>query len=129
MHYSRAARGRTYIWAFVAKEESVRACDGGSNECERSEDAPVALIIVDSLTIRMDLAAAFEAAGFVARLCGTAAEARAAWAESVSVAILDVVLPDADGAALLAELRANPATSRLPAMMLSSTEPYDAEQL
>jgi len=106
----------------------VRPC-GGSNQGELSDDAPVALIVVDSLTIRMELAAAFEAAGFTARLCATAAEARAAWIAPVSVAILDAVLPDGDGADLLREIRANPATARLPALVLSSTDPYDPRQL
>jgi two-component system, NtrC family, sensor kinase len=85
----------------------------------RGDDRPLALIIDDSLTIRMDLAAAFEAAGFVVRLCGTAAEARAAWADRVSVVVLDVLLPDGDGIDLLGELRANPATARVPILMLS----------
>src|SRR6185436_9442994 len=83
------------------------------------DDAPVALIIDDSLTIRMDLAAAFEAAGFLPRLCSTGAEARAAWTQPVSVVVLDVLLPDADGVDLLREIRANPTIARLPILMLS----------
>jgi DNA-binding response OmpR family regulator len=90
-----------------------------TNGAAHDNAAPVALIIDDSLTIRMDLAAAFEAAGFVVRLCGTAAEARAAWMAPVSVVVLDVLLPDADGVDLLRELRANPATAGLPILMLS----------
>src|SRR5262245_66251783 len=93
-------------------EESVRACDGESNEYERSDDAPVALIIVDSLTIRMDLAAAFEAAGFVARLCGSAAGARAAWAAPASVAVIDVVVLGAGGTAQLGEVGTDSDASR-----------------
>lgn len=38
------------------------------------------LIIDDSLTVRMDLAEAFGAAGFEPLVCGTAREARAALA-------------------------------------------------
>jgi DNA-binding response OmpR family regulator len=82
--------------------------------------APVALIVDDSLTIRMDLASAFEADGFVARVCGCAAEARAAWAGPVSIVVLNPVLPDAEGLDLVEELRANPATSRLPILVLSN---------
>jgi DNA-binding response OmpR family regulator len=37
----------------------------------------------------------------------------------VSVVVLDVLLPDADGVDLLGELRANPATANLPILMLS----------
>jgi CheY-like chemotaxis protein len=81
--------------------------------------APVAVIVDDSLTIRMDLAAAFEAAGFVVRLCATAVEARAAVGTAASVVVLDVLLPDADGVELLRELRADPATAALPILMLS----------
>ncbi|HMG55522.1 MAG TPA: response regulator [Kofleriaceae bacterium] len=89
-------------------------------EAPDGDHAPIVLIVDDSLTIRMDLAAAFEAAGFVARLCGTAAEARAAWIEPVSVVILDIQLPDGDGVDLVEEIRANPTTAELPILMLSS---------
>ena len=70
------------------------------------------LIVDDSLTVRMDLTETFEAAGFQLRLCGSAAEARAAMAaELVSVVLLDVLLPDADGVDLLREIRASPSFS------------------
>jgi DNA-binding response OmpR family regulator len=65
------------------------------------------LIVDDSLTVRMDLAEAFEAAGFQAIPCATAAEARAFLKRgSVLLIILDVLLPDGDGIELLAEMRA-----------------------
>jgi len=65
------------------------------------------LIVDDSLTVRMDLAEAFEAAGFHAVPCASAAEARAfIKRDSVLLIILDVLLPDGDGIELLAELRA-----------------------
>jgi DNA-binding response OmpR family regulator len=65
------------------------------------------LIVDDSLTVRMDLAEAFEAAGFQALPCASAAEARSAVKhDSVLLIILDVLLPDGDGIELLAELRA-----------------------
>lgn len=82
---------------------------------------PTVLIVDDSLTVRMDLAEAFEVAGFHPLPCGTAAEARAAVAgEPVSLAILDVLLPDADGVELLKEIRANSSTSKIPILMLST---------
>lgn len=82
---------------------------------------PTVLIVDDSLTVRMDLAEAFEVAGFHPLPCGTAAEARAAVArEPVSLAILDVLLPDADGVELLEEIRANSSTSKVPILMLST---------
>ncbi len=79
------------------------------------------LIVDDSLTVRMDLAEAFEAAGFRALPCSTAAEARAALGrEPISVAVLDVILPDGDGVELLVELRAADVTSKTVVLMLST---------
>ncbi|HVY18721.1 MAG TPA: response regulator [Bauldia sp.] len=79
------------------------------------------LIVDDSLTVRMDLAEAFEATGFKTLPCGTLGEARAALAaETIALAVLDVLLPDGDGIDFLAELRANPDTAAIPVLMLSS---------
>lgn len=79
------------------------------------------LIVDDSLTVRMDLAEAFATAGLETLL---AASAEQMWAvlerEHVSLVILDVVLPDADGVELLAELRARSDAS--PPILLLSTE-------
>lgn len=78
------------------------------------------LIVDDSLTVRMDLRDAFEAAGFATVLCATIAETRIVVArESIALAILDVVLPDGDGVELLHELRTNSALAGLPILMLS----------
>jgi len=64
------------------------------------------LIVDDSLTVRMDLAQALSAAGFRPVPCGTAQEAREALAaNAVSLIVLDVLLPDADGIEFLRELR------------------------
>src|SRR5262249_22519793 len=71
--------------------------------------------------VRMDLAEAFQAAGLETLLAGSAAEMRSVLtSESVALVILDVVLPDADGLELLAELRALEPVS--PAILLLSTE-------
>jgi DNA-binding response OmpR family regulator len=79
------------------------------------------LIVDDSLTVRMDLHEAFEADGFATILCGTAAEARTAFAEATfAVAVLDVLLPDADGVELLRELRASPGRGAVVIVLLSS---------
>lgn len=82
------------------------------------------LIVDDSLTVRMDLGEAFSSAGFDTVLCATAAEARTALAgkphHGVDLIVLDVVLPDADGVELLAELRGDPVTETIPIMLLSS---------
>jgi two-component system, NtrC family, sensor kinase len=78
------------------------------------------VIVDDSLTVRMDLAEAFEAAGFLPVPCATAAEARRALESSSLVAIvLDVILPDGDGIELLKEARASWG-SRVAVLMLST---------
>jgi DNA-binding NtrC family response regulator len=78
------------------------------------------LIVDDSLTVRMDLAEAFLAAGLDTLLAATAAETRKLLAsENVALVILDVVLPDADGLELLQEIRARDAP---PPVLLLSTE-------
>jgi two-component system, NtrC family, sensor kinase len=82
---------------------------------------PTVVIVDDSLTVRMDLAEAFESAGFAIVLCATAAAARAAFAERpAAVIVLDVVLPDGDGIDLLRELRAAAGGSDAAVLMLSS---------
>jgi DNA-binding response OmpR family regulator len=79
------------------------------------------LIVDDSLTVRMDLAEAFEVAGFLALPCASATEAREVMLnERVDVAILDVVLPDGDGVELLSELRLLSADRHVVVLMLSS---------
>jgi two-component system, NtrC family, sensor kinase len=79
------------------------------------------LIVDDSLTVRMDLAEAFEAAGIRPLLCSSIREAHEAFAAQViDVVILDVLLPDGDGVALLREIRAAPATCTVPVLLLSS---------
>src|ERR1700710_894652 len=78
------------------------------------------LIVDDSLTVRMDLAEAFEAVGLRPLPCATIREARDAFAaQAVDLVILDVQLPDGDGVELLKTIRADPATSDLPILMLS----------
>ena len=80
-----------------------------------------ALILDDSLTVRMNLADAFGEAGFQAVPCATVAEARDALArQDISVAVLDVLLPDGDGIAFLSEMRATPAGAGAAVLMLST---------
>jgi len=78
------------------------------------------LIVDDSLTVRMDLAEAFDAAGFAAMPCSTLEEARTALeTDKVALLILDVLLPDGDGVDLLRELRGG-RWATLPVLMLST---------
>jgi len=83
--------------------------------------SPAVLIVEDSLTVRMDLHAAFKADGFHTILCATGAEARSAIAGAgFQVAVLDMRLPDADGMDLLQELHAQPGLENTVTMLLSS---------
>ena len=79
------------------------------------------LIVDDSLTVRMDLSDALEAAGFRAIPCATIAEARTALrTPQLALAILDVRLPDGDGIELLEQIRRDQTLANLPVLMLSS---------
>ncbi|GAA0503767.1 hypothetical protein Ade02nite_35470 [Paractinoplanes deccanensis] len=81
------------------------------------------LIVDDSLTVRMDLHHAFEADGFATLLCATGAEARTAFVTAeFDVAVLDVMLPDADGLELLTELRGMPSRAGVVTVLLSSED-------
>ncbi|GAA1621174.1 response regulator [Actinoplanes couchii] len=82
---------------------------------------PTVLIVDDSLTVRMDLHEAFSDDGFATILCATGAEARSAFAaKPFDAAVLDVLLPDADGLELLTELRHTPGRDGVITMLLSS---------
>ncbi len=82
---------------------------------------PSVLIVDDSLTVRMDLKEAFEAAGFETHTSATVAAARRAGQEkNFDLVILDVLLPDGDGLGLLQELKAAPPTAHVPVLLLSS---------
>jgi len=80
------------------------------------------LIVDDSLTVRMDLSEAFEAAGFSTLLASTVGEARKLLElRPVSALILDVILPDEDGIVLLREIRAAQ-SAEAPFVLLLSSE-------
>jgi two-component system NtrC family sensor kinase len=81
-----------------------------------------ALVVDDSLTVRMDLVEGLSSVGFHAVGCASLAEAREALGrERFDIVILDVRLGDGDGVALLAEIRAaEPKAGAMPVMMLSS---------
>ncbi len=80
--------------------------------------ANTVLIVDDSLTVRMDLSASFQNAGFETLLAAAASEAREVLSRaSVSLIVLDVMLPDADGLELLQEFKK---TTNAPVLLLSS---------
>lgn len=79
------------------------------------------LIVDDSLTVRMDLKELFEAAEHTAVVSATADAARREIAnQSFDLIVLDVLLPDADGIALLKEFKSGDRSRAIPVMLLSS---------
>lgn len=79
------------------------------------------LIVDDSLTVRMDLADAFERAGFEPLPCSTVNEARGTLEKKpVALIVLDVLLPDGDGIELLKEIRLSDRGADLPVLLLST---------
>lgn len=82
---------------------------------------PRALVVDDSLTVRMDLQGALHGAGFDVIACDSRASAlQALQTQTFAVAILDVILPDGDGIELLGAIKANPMWSRIPVILLST---------
>src|SRR5512133_1831376 len=89
-------------------------------ECKLWRAMKRILILDDSLTVRMDLNEAFQAAGWSTLLCASAAEALKALSQTACDCImLDVVLPDGNGLDLMRELKSNHLTARVPVMLLS----------
>lgn len=79
-----------------------------------------ALIVDDSLTVRMDLDEAFRAAGWATTLCPSAAAAREAiHNEAFDCVILDLLLPGGDGLVLLQEIK-DPGAAGPPVILLSA---------
>ena len=79
------------------------------------------LVVDDSLTVRMDIGEAMQAAGLEPVLCADLRSARAALTEGeCDLIVLDVLLPDGDGLDFLQEVRQSSATSQIPVLLLSS---------
>ena len=78
------------------------------------------LVIDDSLTVRMDLKAAFETGGYACTVADTLAAGRAVLQKSTfDLIVLDVQLPDGDGVAFLSHLKAAVETREIPVILLS----------
>lgn len=79
------------------------------------------LVVDDSLTVRMDIAEALQAAGFDTVPCADLRSAREALAhQGAGLVVLDILLPDGDGLDFLKELRSSPASAQIPVLLLSS---------
>ena len=81
-----------------------------------NEHAPVILIVDDEVQIRRFLRAGFELEGFAVREAADAASALVAATQPLDLVILDLALPDLDGAQVLERLRA---WSSVPVIVLS----------
>lgn len=80
-----------------------------------------ALIVDDSLTVRMDLRAVLHELGFTVTACDTKASGQKALrSRTYSLVILDVLLPDGSGIELLKEIRGNAEWAHTPVIMLST---------
>jgi len=106
---------------------------------------PFVLVVDDSLTVRMDLRQAFVKANFAVMACGTLLTARQVLKNrSCDLAVLDLMLPDGNGAELLREMKSDPELCHIPVIILSSMasaenshsaaeefvhKPYDRTQL
>ena len=84
------------------------------------------VIVDDSLTVRMDLADAFQDADFRTVPCATVAEARHALLHAdPDVVVLDVLLPDGDGIELLREIRTSSLSNTVVLMLSTEAEVKD----
>lgn len=82
-----------------------------------SEPAPIVLIVDDEVQIRRFLRTGFELNGFVVHEAGTGGEAiRAATMRPVDIVIIDLGLPDMDGAEVVERIRS---WSTVPIIVLS----------
>jgi diguanylate cyclase (GGDEF)-like protein len=89
----------------------------------RAEQPPTLLIVDDEPDIRRVLDAVLFENGYRAVGAGSGAEALAlAQKESYDLIILDLLLPDLDGFAVLGALRARPATALTPIILLSARD-------
>ena len=80
-----------------------------------------AIIVDDSLTVRMDLRAALSKAGFLVVACSTKAMA---WTTLKSggfnLAVLDIQLPDGNGIDLLNKIKSDPELCSIPTILLTT---------
>jgi DNA-binding response OmpR family regulator len=82
---------------------------------------PAALVVDDSLTVRMDLAEALEEAGFEAFPCADLSSAERHLDEPrLALVVLDVLLPDGSGLDFLRQLRGHATAAEVPVMLLST---------
>lgn len=89
------------------------------------------LNVDDEVHIQLITKIALEASGFFVENCGTAEEALIKVVEfPADVILLDVMMPDMDGPALLKALRKIPKAAAIPVIFLTAMDqPHEAEHL
>lgn len=103
-------KGTTF---FIDMPAGAPAVDAGAGK-------PRILVCEDDPDIALLLRLIVEDAGYGAEVCQTAGEARRALdGDGLSAMALDLSLPDADGLALLREVRRNPKHATLPVIVVS----------
>ena len=81
------------------------------------------LIVEDEITISRLIAVSLRRAGYDCTVANDGSTAADLIAEhDFDLALLDIMLPEEDGLSILKKLRANPATKRLPVMMLTAKD-------
>jgi two-component system, NtrC family, sensor kinase len=91
------------------------------------QTSPAVLVIEDDINEREELLKGFENAGFRAfSAADSTAALRLLQKEPCDLVVIDLALPEVDGLALCKLLRAQPATNKLPVIVLSEKD--DAEQ-
>ena len=88
---------------------------------QTNSDQPQVLICEDNLDVAYILASLLEEQGLSSDTAATGAAAKALLVEKhYQLMLLDLTLPDTDGISLLRDLRADPATSALPVIVVSA---------
>lgn len=123
--------------AFEIERTAIELAAGGHVSREQVEElidlldalasdpdlAVTALLVEDDPTSAFALASGLRDANLKLTVVGTIAEAKALLAESVPAAvILDLFLPDGDGRSFLAQLRSDPRTSGVHAVVVSAAD-------
>ena len=86
------------------------------------------LVIDDDPAVHQLLAAALEAEGYDLRFANNGAEGlRLARELKPAVITLDVIMPEMDGYATLAEIQGDPGLRHIPVIMISSFDEMDSE--
>ena len=113
------------LLADAAEQEVHEPSSGGEEE----EGGPRRILVVDdSLTFRMQMQEALHRAGYAVVLAETGeAGLLAAFREPFSAAIVDSQLPGIQGEAVIRRLRVEPATRRLPCLLLTASEDPNSE--